>query len=162
MRSSGLAIAEQSTCRVLVPRRMKPRTCRSSWSRPLPPSRPIATHVTRSSSSTTARRTTRGPCCETLAARYRLPASSSGIAAQRGIADALRTGFLHARGQVLVFYPADLQYKPEDIPRLVAPILAGDADMVTGFKQGEYEKAFVSRVYNWLSRALFKRARCAI
>jgi glycosyltransferase involved in cell wall biosynthesis len=75
---------------------------------------------------------------------------------QRGIADALRTGFLHARGQVLVFYPADLQYKPEDIPRLVAPILAGDADMVTGFKQGEYEKAFVSRVYNGLSRALFK------
>lgn len=75
---------------------------------------------------------------------------------QRGIADALRTGSLHARGDVLAFYPADLQYKPEDIPRLVAPILAGNADMVTGFKQGVYEKAFVSRVYNWLSRALFK------
>jgi hypothetical protein len=27
--------------------------------------------------------------------------------------------------------------------------------MVTGFKQGTYEKAFVSRVYNGLSRALF-------
>lgn len=75
---------------------------------------------------------------------------------QRGIADALRTGNLHARGEVLVFFPADLQYKPEDIPRLVAPILAGDADMVTGYKQGVYEKAFVSRVYNRLSRALFK------
>jgi glycosyltransferase involved in cell wall biosynthesis len=75
---------------------------------------------------------------------------------QRGIADALRTGFLHARGDVLVFYPADLQYKPEDIPRLVAPILAGESDMVTGFKQGKYEKAFVSRVYNWLSRSLFE------
>lgn len=75
---------------------------------------------------------------------------------QRGIADALRTGNLRARGDVLVFFPADLQYKPEDIPRLVAPILAGDADMVTGYKQGVYEKAFVSRVYNRLSRALFK------
>ncbi|HJU74542.1 MAG TPA: glycosyltransferase family 2 protein [Gemmatimonadaceae bacterium] len=75
---------------------------------------------------------------------------------QRGIADALRTGYLHSRGTVLVFFPADLQYKPEDIPRLVAPILAGDADMVTGFKQGAYEKAFVSSVYNRLSRALFK------
>ena len=52
---------------------------------------------------------------------------------QRGIADALRTGYLAARGTVLVFYPADLQFKPEDIPRLVAPILAGEADMVTGF-----------------------------
>jgi glycosyltransferase involved in cell wall biosynthesis len=75
---------------------------------------------------------------------------------QRGIADALRTGFLHANGEVLVFYPADLQYKPEDIPRLVAPILAGESDMVTGYKQGKYEKAFVSRVYNWLSRSLFE------
>jgi glycosyltransferase involved in cell wall biosynthesis len=74
---------------------------------------------------------------------------------RRGIADALRTGYLHARGRVLVFYPADLQYKPEDIPRLVAPILAGESDMVTGHKQGVYEKAFVSRVYNRLSRTLF-------
>ena len=31
---------------------------------------------------------------------------------RRGIADALRTGYLNARGRVLVFYPADLQFKP--------------------------------------------------
>ena len=74
---------------------------------------------------------------------------------QRGIADALRSGYLAARSDVLVFFPADLQFKPEDIPRLVAPILAGESDMVTGFKQGDYEKAFVSRVYNGLSRLLF-------
>jgi glycosyltransferase involved in cell wall biosynthesis len=75
--------------------------------------------------------------------------------ARRGIADALRTGYLHARGEILVFYPADLQFLPEDIPRLVAPILDDTADMVTGFKQGRYEKAFVSRIYNGLSRWLF-------
>jgi len=75
--------------------------------------------------------------------------------AQRGIADALRTGYLAARADVLVFWPADLQFKPIDIPRLVAPILAGESDMVTGFKEGHYEKAFVSKVYNGLSRALF-------
>ena len=74
---------------------------------------------------------------------------------RRGIADALRTGYLASRGRVLVFYPADLQYKPEDIPRLVAPIIAGESDMVTGHKQGVYEKAFVSRIYNRLSRTLF-------
>ena len=74
---------------------------------------------------------------------------------RRGIADALRTGYLHARGGVLVFYPADLQYRPEDIPRLVDPILLGDSDMVTGYKQGRYEKAFVSNIYNRLSRSLF-------
>jgi glycosyltransferase involved in cell wall biosynthesis len=75
---------------------------------------------------------------------------------RRGIADALRTGYLHAQGRVLVFYPADLQFKPEDIPRLTAPVLAGEADVVTGFKQGHYEKAFVSGIYNWLSRRLFR------
>lgn len=74
---------------------------------------------------------------------------------RRGIADALRTGYLHSRGDVLVFYPADLQFKPEDIPKLVDPILAGDFDMMTGRKEGEYEKAFVSGIYNGLSRKLF-------
>jgi glycosyltransferase involved in cell wall biosynthesis len=74
---------------------------------------------------------------------------------RRGIADALRTGYLHAEGEIFVFYPADLQFRPEDIPRLVEPILGNEADMVTGFKQGQYEKAFVSRVYNSLSRVLF-------
>jgi glycosyltransferase involved in cell wall biosynthesis len=75
--------------------------------------------------------------------------------ARRGIADALRTGYLSSTGPVLVFYPADLQFKPEDIPRLVAPILADESDMVTGFKEGKYEKAFVSGIYNKLSRTLF-------
>jgi glycosyltransferase involved in cell wall biosynthesis len=74
---------------------------------------------------------------------------------QRGIADALKSAGDVARGDVFVFYPADLQYLPEDIPRLVAPILAGRADIVTGTKQGKYEKAFVSRVYNTLCRWLF-------
>ncbi len=74
---------------------------------------------------------------------------------QRGIADALRSAGDAAEGDIFVFYPADLQYKPEDIPKLVAPILAGDADIVTGTKQGKYEKAFVSTVYNTLCRWLF-------
>ncbi|MEE8476903.1 MAG: DPM/DPG synthase family glycosyltransferase [Gemmatimonadales bacterium] len=74
---------------------------------------------------------------------------------QRGIADALQSAAAVAAGDVFVFYPADLQYRPEDIPTLVGPILAGEADMVTGTKQGKYDRAFVSRVYNVLSRWLF-------
>ncbi len=74
---------------------------------------------------------------------------------QRGIADALRSAGDAASGDIFVFYPADLQYRPEDVPSLVAPILAGDADIVTGTKQGKYEKAFVSTVYNTLCRWLF-------
>lgn len=74
---------------------------------------------------------------------------------RRGIADALRTGSEIAHGHIFVFYPADLQFLPAEIPRLVEPILAGEADIVTGTKQGEYEKAFVSGIYNRLCRLLF-------
>ena len=42
-----------------------------------------------------------------------------------------------------------------DIPGLVSPILQGRADIVTGTKQGKYEKAFVSNIYNGLCRWLF-------
>jgi glycosyltransferase involved in cell wall biosynthesis len=75
--------------------------------------------------------------------------------APRGIADALQSGGEAARGRILVFYPADLQFLPSEIPNLVAPIRAGEADMVTGAKQGNYERAFVSGVYNRLCRWLF-------
>jgi glycosyltransferase involved in cell wall biosynthesis len=94
------------------------------------------------------------PVLEQLARRYTF-LKLARHRSRRGIADALRTGYLHASGRVLVFYPADLQFKPEDIPRLVAPILADEADMVTGFKEGKYEKALVSGIYNRLSRSLF-------
>ena len=74
---------------------------------------------------------------------------------QRGIAEALKSAADHARGRVFVFYPADLQYRPADLPSLVQPILAGEADIVTGVKQGAYEKRLVSWVYNALCRWLF-------
>jgi glycosyltransferase involved in cell wall biosynthesis len=74
---------------------------------------------------------------------------------QRGIADALKSGADAATGRVFVFWPADLQYLPADIPGIVAPVLAGEADIVTGTKQGHYDKRFVSWVYNGLCRWLF-------
>ena len=74
---------------------------------------------------------------------------------RQGITEALRTAALAARGGVFVFYPADLQFLPAEIPLLVAPILAGEADLVTGTKQGVYDKAFVSGIYNVLCRRLF-------
>jgi glycosyltransferase involved in cell wall biosynthesis len=73
-----------------------------------------------------------------------------------GITRALQTGFANARGKVLVFFPADLQFLVEDIPALVNPILANQADLVTGRKRGRYTRRFVSGIYNTLSRILFK------
>lgn len=72
----------------------------------------------------------------------------------RGLTAALQSGFAVAEGSVYVFYPADLQYLPEDIPTLVQPILEG-ADLSTGWKQGKYNKKIVSSIYNWVSRKIF-------
>ena len=72
----------------------------------------------------------------------------------RGLTEALQSGFAAASGSVFVFYPADLQYLPEDIPNLVAPIAQG-ADISTGWKQGKYARRFVSKVYNALSQRIF-------
>lgn len=73
----------------------------------------------------------------------------------RGITHALFSGFERASGEYYLFFPADLQYAPEEIPKLLEPLNRG-ADIVTGWKTGHYHRAFVSTVYNSLSRWLFK------
>jgi hypothetical protein len=67
----------------------------------------------------------------------------------RGQGDALRTGFAIAqteRSQVVVNLDADGQYKPEEIDRLVKPIIEGKADFVLGSRfMGFYEEAGSAR-----------------
>lgn len=51
----------------------------------------------------------------------------------QGKGAALRTGFASLNGDsVIVTIDTDGQHDPADIPRLVAPILSGEADMVNG------------------------------
>jgi glycosyltransferase involved in cell wall biosynthesis len=45
---------------------------------------------------------------------------------------ALREGFRHVRGTVVVVQDADLEYDPAEYPRLVQPIIDGRADVVFG------------------------------
>jgi glycosyltransferase involved in cell wall biosynthesis len=52
--------------------------------------------------------------------------------ANRGKGAAFRTGIAAATGQVIVPQDADLEYDPRDLPRLLEPIRAGQADAVFG------------------------------
>jgi glycosyltransferase involved in cell wall biosynthesis len=50
----------------------------------------------------------------------------------RGKGAALREGFRHATGDVVLVQDADLEYDPADYPRLLEPILGGRSDVVYG------------------------------
>ena len=43
---------------------------------------------------------------------------------------ALRTGFQHAKGDIVLVQDADFEYNPDEYPKLVQPILNGKADVV--------------------------------
>ncbi|MEO0157249.1 MAG: glycosyltransferase family 2 protein [candidate division WOR-3 bacterium] len=74
--------------------------------------------------------------------------------ANLGKTQAIITGARRAEGDVLVIFDADLQYSVEDAWRLAERVAEG-WDIAVGWKQGDYQKKFVSWVYNRLSRWLF-------
>jgi len=65
----------------------------------------------------------------------------------RGKGAALRTGFASATGDVVLIQDADLEYDPEEYPRLLQPFHDGKADVVYGsrFSGGECHRV----LYFW-------------
>lgn len=63
----------------------------------------------------------------------------------RGKGDAVRVGLANARYPITVFIDADGSHDPRDIPTLVSPIAAGEADLVMGSRMlGGSEELFGS------------------
>lgn len=77
---------------------------------------------------------------------------------------AIRQALSRARGEVVVIQDADLEYRPEEIPDLVQPILEGQADVVYGtrFSRGmpagmALPNKIVNRLLVWAVRLLYFR-----
>lgn len=81
----------------------------------------------------------------------------------RGKGAAIRTALQYATGEILIIQDADLEYDPDEIPKVVAPIVRGEAQVVYGsrfFKGLPSEMPLPNKIANvllaWAVRLLYR------
>ncbi|MFP4117217.1 MAG: glycosyltransferase family 2 protein [Candidatus Aenigmatarchaeota archaeon] len=66
-----------------------------------------------------------------------------------GYIDGIKTGFKEASGDVIVTMDADGEHKPEDVKRMVEPVVEGEKDLVFGAREVIPRPS--ERFLNWLA-----------
>ena len=69
----------------------------------------------------------------------------------RGKGAAIRTGLKAATGEVVVIQDADLEYDPNDFPRLMQPIINGQTDVVYGVRSLATQRPIMRLGNNFLT-----------
>lgn len=72
-----------------------------------------------------------------------------------GKSAALNTGFIAAKGDVVITMDADLQDSPDEIPDLYRLIMIENFDLISGWKQKRFDplsKTIPTKVFNWATR----------
>ncbi len=72
-----------------------------------------------------------------------------------GKSPALNTGFVRAKGEVVITMDADLQDSPDEIPELYSMIVKDGYDLVSGWKQKRYDplsKTIPTKLFNATAR----------
>ncbi len=76
----------------------------------------------------------------------------------QGKGGALRTGFSHATGDIVIIQDADLEYNPAEYPSIISPIINGECDVcygsrflnqkAKGYKANQLANKFLTKLSN--------------
>ena len=76
----------------------------------------------------------------------------------RGKGAGVRTALQHASGDVVLIQDADLEYDPNDYPKLIAPLASGQADVVYGARELDRQlplMRFGNKFLTWVTNLLY-------
>jgi ubiquinone/menaquinone biosynthesis C-methylase UbiE len=76
----------------------------------------------------------------------------------KGKSDAVRLGFAHAKGDILMILDADMTVPPEDLPRFYDALISGKGEFINGVRLVYPMEGEAMRAFNFLGNKFFSMA----